>query len=154
MSRVLLSSWAPATSVNLNQKSATQRSYLRVTRSEGSERLGRLLTTWAVRGSHMRRAHYLLVTLQAAVQDMCLHAGASVNLMPLQATWPHKVGAQAAIPWSGLVKLLTQCKTTDINMVHNITAQTDHFQVKAKSDRLPTCSKFPTRFWCPFFKDK
>ena len=32
---------------------------------------------------------------------------ASVSSMTLQATWPHKVDAKAAILWSGLAKLST-----------------------------------------------
>lgn len=105
VSRVLWGSWATARSGNVNQKSVPQRSYLQVTRSEGHERLGRLLTTWAVRG--VTSGAHIRCDSTAHCPDMRLHAGASASLLPLQATWPDKMGAQAAIPWGGLVKLLT-----------------------------------------------
>ena len=38
---------------------------------------------------------------------MCFHAGSGISLRSLQPTWPNKMDAEAAIPWSSLAQLST-----------------------------------------------
>lgn len=45
---------------------------------------------------------------QGSTKDQALKGGASINSRPLQATWPHKMEAEAAILWSCLAKFSTQ----------------------------------------------
>ena len=55
---------------------------------------------------------YICLWLWAAVKGMHVHKGTSVHLRSLQATWPNKIDAKAAISWCNLVKLSTDLDNT------------------------------------------
>lgn len=55
--------------------------------------MGETIGYQCCRGRHIRNLH-LLVTLQAAIQGLCLHDRAGVSVRPLLATWPNKMPRQ------------------------------------------------------------
>lgn len=52
------------------------------------------------------------MTVGCYEEGMHVHKGTSVHLRSLQATWPNKIDARAAISWCNLVKLSTDLDNT------------------------------------------